>query len=162
LTVAVGKIEEGARTGREAEPPQEVEESLRERLQELEDSVTELMALLGVVDDLAKNQTEMRKTLQSRCDKQAAEMAEEVRRMGERGDERTVEIEKLKGIVGELEEKFGAAVGGRPVGRWREEIEDVRKKMDELRSEFGTDRLSLEEVVDAVKEVQKRLDGATV
>ncbi|KAF4740870.1 hypothetical protein FOZ63_000417 [Perkinsus olseni] len=162
LTVAVGKIEEAARTGREAEPLQEVEESLRERLQELEDSVTELMALLGVVDDLAKNQTEMRKTLQSRCDKQAAEMAGEIRRVGDRGDERTVEIEKLKGIVGELEEKFGAAVGGRPVGRWREEIEDVRKKMDELRSEFGADRLGLEEVVDAVKEMQKRLDEATV
>ncbi|KAF4671137.1 hypothetical protein FOZ61_005360 [Perkinsus olseni] len=162
LTVAVGKIEEGARIAREAEPLQEVDESLRERLQELEDSVTELMALLGVVDDLAKNQTEMRKTLQGRCDKQAAEMAEEIRRMGDRGDEGAKEIEKLKGIVGELEEKFGAAVGGRPVGRWREEIEDVRKKMDELRDEFGTDRLSLEEVVDAVKEVQKRLDGATV
>ncbi|KAF4689254.1 hypothetical protein FOZ62_008810, partial [Perkinsus olseni] len=86
----------------------------------------------------------------------------EIRRVGDRGDERTVEIEKLKGIVGELEEKFVAAVDGRPVGRWREEIEDVRKKMDELSGEFGIDRLSLEEVVDAVKEVQKRLDGATV
>ncbi|KAF4729033.1 hypothetical protein FOZ63_003478, partial [Perkinsus olseni] len=121
-----------------------------------------LMALLGVVDDLAKNQTEMRKTLQGRCDKQAAEVAEEIRRMGDRGDEGAKEIEKLKGIVGDLEEKFGTAAGARPVGRWREEIEDVRKKMDELRSEFGTDRLGLGEVVDAVKEVQKRLDEATV
>ncbi|EER12389.1 Paramyosin, putative [Perkinsus marinus ATCC 50983] len=132
LTVTVGKLERRAMGAVAAVGPQEegMEGSSGRRIRELEESVEELMALLGVVDDLAKNQTEMRKSLQSRYDRETAEMGAALRK----------EIGEVREAVAE------GAVG----------VEELRRIVGKLE---GRLRLDEEVVVDTVRGKQERLNG---
>ncbi|KAF4656559.1 hypothetical protein FOL47_008881, partial [Perkinsus chesapeaki] len=119
LTAAVAAVEKETAEKREVNKDMVEEEGIGGRLQELEDSVTELMALLGVVDELAKNQTEMRKSLQSRCDKQASDLAGELRE----------EMERLKE---DIERERDAKVKEMEENRQRGEIEEVKGVSEEI------------------------------